>query len=131
MIASIGRGLAILVGVRRGDCQADAESLAEKVYGLRIFGDDQRKMNLSAKEVDGQFLAVSQFTLYADTSRGRRPSFIQAADGETARAVYERFVARLRELGGQVETGAFGVYMLVDIANDGPVTIVLDSEARA
>lgn len=129
VIGSIGRGLAVLVGVREGDTEAQADALAEKTYALRIFDDEAGKMNRAAQEVGGAFLAVSQFTLYADTSRGRRPSFIQAAGPDVGSRLYDRFVARLRELGGHVETGEFGARMLVEISNDGPVTIILDSES--
>ncbi len=128
VVGSVGRGLAILVGVRDGDTEADAAALARKAFHLRIFEDEDGKMNRSAQDVSAGFLAVSQFTLYADTSRGRRPSFIQAAGPETGRRLYERFVEALRVQGAEVATGRFGANMLVRLENDGPVTIILDSE---
>lgn len=129
-VGAIGLGLAILVGVRHDDCEADADYLARKTASLRIFEDADGKMNLSAEDVSGEFLAVSQFTLYADTSRGRRPSFVEAAAPELGKALYERFVEKLRETGATVETGIFGAMMQVRITNEGPVTIILDSEER-
>jgi D-aminoacyl-tRNA deacylase len=129
VVGSIGQGLVILVGVREGDTDADSDFLAQKAYNLRIFADEAGKMNLSAGEAAGGFLVVSQFTLYANTSRGRRPSFIEAAGPELGEKLYERFVDRLRALGGPVETGRFGAHMLVELTNDGPVTIILDSES--
>lgn len=131
VICAIGRGLAILVGVRRGDREEDADALADKAFNLRIFDDGTGKMNRAASDADGSFLAVSQFTLYADTRRGRRPSFVEAADPEVGNRVYERFVSRLRARGGQVSTGRFGVHMAVQLVNDGPVTIILDSDVRS
>ena len=131
IIAAIGLGLVILVGVRDGDVQADAESLARKAFNLRIFDDDQGKMNRSASESGGDFLVVSQFTLYANASRGRRPSFIEAAGPEVGERLYQHFVARLRALGGRVETGRFGAHMDISLVNDGPVTIILENESSA
>jgi D-tyrosyl-tRNA(Tyr) deacylase len=124
----IDLGLCILVGVKTGDTTEQAASLAQKVFRLRIFNDDVGKMNLSAADVAPNFLVVSQFTLYADSSRGRRPSFIGAADPRLGNDLYEHFVESLRDLGGHVETGVFGAHMIVTIANDGPVTIIMDSE---
>lgn len=120
----IGKGLFVLVGVGQGDSEKDAEILAEKVAKLRIMSDKTDKMNLSVKDVDAQILAVSQFTLYADTSAGNRPSFIKAAKPELAEKVYLKFVAALREKGIKVETGRFGAYMTIDAQLDGPVTIL-------
>ena len=131
VVGAIGLGQLVLVGVREGDRETDADALAQKAYSLRIFEDQAGKMNLSAEEVKGSFLAVSQFTLYANTSRGRRPSFIEAAAPELGNNLYERFVERLRGIGATVETGRFGAQMEVRLVNDGPVTIILDSEARA
>ncbi|QYJ17321.1 D-aminoacyl-tRNA deacylase [Rubrobacter xylanophilus DSM 9941] len=126
-VASIGEGLLLLVGVGREDGEAEAEWLARKVASLRIFGDDQGKMNLSVRDVGGEVLAVSQFTLLADTRKGNRPSFIRAADPEEAEPLFEYFCERLREAGvSSVETGVFGAVMDVELVNAGPVTIVLD-----
>ena len=124
----IERGLAVLLGVGSGDTKADAEYLAEKIAGLRIFEDDEGKMNRSVSEAGGALLAVSQFTLYGDTRRGKRPSFDAAARPELARTLYEHFVERLRALGLHCETGQFQATMQLELVNDGPVTILLDSE---
>jgi len=126
-IAEIGPGLVILLGIAPGDSEAQARTLAEKVAHLRIFEDDQGKMNRSLLDTAGDAIVVSQFTLYADTRKGRRPSFTDAALPETARPLVERFAAFLRELGVPTQTGEFGAHMLVEIANDGPVTIILDA----
>ena len=126
-IASIGAGLVILLGIAPGDGEAQARTLAEKVAHLRIFEDEQGKMNRSLLDTGGEAIVVSQFTLYADTRKGRRPSFTDAALPETARPLVERFAALLRELGVPTQTGEFGAHMLVEIANDGPVTIILEA----
>jgi D-tyrosyl-tRNA(Tyr) deacylase len=126
-VASISRGLLILVGVGRGDAESDAAYLAEKSAHLRIFPDASGHMNLSLLEVGGEILVVSQFTLYADTGRGRRPGYADAAPPETARPLYESFVAKLRAEGLQVQEGVFGAMMDVALVNEGPVTILLDS----
>ncbi len=123
----IGRGLVVLVGVGQADGPADVEYIAGKLREVRIFEDDQGKMNRSVTDVAGQLLVVSQFTLYGDVRKGRRPSFDQAAPPILARQLYEDLVRRLREQGSPVETGAFQAHMLVELVNDGPVTIVLDS----
>jgi D-tyrosyl-tRNA(Tyr) deacylase len=128
VIGRIGRGLLLLVGIREGDDENAVDRLAGKVGVMRIFGDEAGKMNLSATEIGGSILAVSQFTLYADLKKGRRPSFVRAADPETGRRLYERFMSRLEELGYEVQRGSFGAQMLVSLENDGPVTIVLDSD---
>ncbi len=126
-ISSIGPGLLLLVGVARGDGEAEAEWLAEKVAGLRIFGDENEKMNLGVRDVGGEILAVSQFTLIADTRKGKRPSFIGAAPPEEAERLFDYFCERLRAAGvGSVKTGSFGAMMDVALVNDGPVTIVLE-----
>ncbi|ABG05220.1 D-tyrosyl-tRNA(Tyr) deacylase [Rubrobacter xylanophilus DSM 9941] len=126
-VASIGEGLLLLVGVGREDGEAEAGWLAEKVASLRIFGDEQGKMNLSVRDVGGEVLAVSQFTLLADTRKGNRPSFIRAADPERAEPLFEYFCERLREAGvSSVKTGVFGAVMDVALVNAGPVTIVLE-----
>jgi len=127
-IAEIGSGLVILLGIAPGDTEAEARSLAEKVASLRIFNDAQGKMNLSVRDVGGSAIVVSQFTLYADTRRGRRPSFTEAALPDVARPLVERFAVLLNEMGVPTQTGEFGAHMLVEIANDGPVTISLASE---
>ncbi len=127
VVGAIGKGLVILLGVKHGDTEKDADYLADKCVNLRIFEDANGKMNLSALDVGGELLAVSQFTLYADASRGRRPSFVQAAPPEISNPLFDRFVERLKKSGLRVEQGVFGAMMLVEIHNDGPVTIILDS----
>jgi D-tyrosyl-tRNA(Tyr) deacylase len=124
----IGRGMLVLLGVGHEDTEAGAEYLADKIVGLRIFDDDAGKMNRSVAEVGGAVLAVSQFTLYGDVRKGKRPSFDDAARPEVARTLYERFVGRVRESGVRCETGRFQEMMDVELVNDGPVTILLDSE---
>jgi D-tyrosyl-tRNA(Tyr) deacylase len=123
----IGRGLLVLLGVGRNDTEAEADYLADKIVGLRIFEDDGGKMNRSVAEVSGAMLAVSQFTLYGNVRKGKRPSFDDAARPEVARTLYERFVNRIREAGLRCETGRFQEMMDVELVNDGPVTILLDS----
>ena len=123
----IGPGLVALVAIGREDSPDTAASMAEKIVNLRIFNDEQGKMNRSLLDTRGAILAVSQFTLYGDARGGRRPSFILAAPPEQGRALYEGFVAALRALGLRVETGVFQAHMSVDLLNDGPVTILLDS----
>lgn len=124
----IGRGLLVLLGVAERDTEQDADYLVDKVLNLRIFEDNDQKMNLSLLDVRGELLVVSQFTLYGDTRRGRRPSFINAAAPEKANELYEYFVAKSRELVSKVATGEFQAMMDVELVNDGPVTIILDSE---
>jgi D-tyrosyl-tRNA(Tyr) deacylase len=123
----IGRGLLVLLGVGRDDTENDAIYLAEKIVGLRVFEDDQGKMNRSVQDVGGSILAVSQFTLYGDVRRGKRPSFVAAAPPEQARQPYEFFVERIRAAGLRCETGRFQAMMKVEVVNEGPVTILLDS----
>ncbi len=123
---AIGRGLVALVGFTDGDGEPEAQWMAEKLLGLRIFPDAEDRMNLSIADVGGGLLVVSQFTLYGDASRGRRPSFVAAARPEVAIPLYERFIALLRELGALVETGEFGAMMDVELVNDGPVTLWLE-----
>jgi D-tyrosyl-tRNA(Tyr) deacylase len=125
-LAEIGAGLVILLGVAPQDGDEQARYLAEKIANLRIFEDEEGKMNRSLLEAGGQALVVSQFTLYADTRKGRRPSFIDAAPPEIARPLVERFAALLRDLGVPTQTGEFGAHMLVEIDNDGPVTLLLE-----
>jgi D-tyrosyl-tRNA(Tyr) deacylase len=124
----IGRGLLVLLGVSKADNQAAADYLAEKILGLRIFEDDAGKMNLSIQDARGEMLVVSQFTLYGDVRRGKRPSFDAAARPEEARRLYEYFVERIRAAGLRCETGQFQAMMDVELVNEGPVTILLDSE---
>lgn len=124
---AISAGLVILLGVNINDTAAESELLASKIANLRIFSDSEGKFNLSALDAKAELLVVSQFTLYADTRRGRRPSFTDAARPETAIPLYENFVEQLRALGFLVATGEFGADMLIEIHNDGPVTIWLDT----
>ena len=127
IIGAIDKGLLILIGVTHNDDENDARYLAQKIATLRIFEDDAGKFNFSALDVGASALVVSQFTLYADTRRGRRPDFIDAARPEIAEPLIERFIALLREQGLHVETGQFQAHMLVEFHNDGPVTIIVDS----
>lgn len=127
MISEVGHGLLLLVGVASGDGEAEADWLAEKVAGLRIFNDEGGKMNLSVRDVGGEVLAVSQFTLLADTKKGKRPSFVGAAPPEEAEPLFDYLCERLRAAGvASVKTGSFGAMMSVALVNDGPVTIVLE-----
>jgi D-tyrosyl-tRNA(Tyr) deacylase len=130
VVGSIGKGLVVFVGIDRQDTGQDLEYLVDKVINLRIFADDDSKFNLSAKEINAELLIVSQFTLIADTKKGRRPSFIEAAPPEIAGAMFALFVDRARESGLKIETGRFQEHMLVNIYNDGPVTILLDSKVK-
>jgi D-tyrosyl-tRNA(Tyr) deacylase len=127
MVGRIGRGLLVLLGVGQGDTEADAEYLAEKALNLRIFADEAGQMNRSLLDVGGGILVVSQFTLYGDARKGRRPGYSDAAAPEEANRLYEHFVARLRPSGLAVETGVFRAMMDVALLNDGPVTLLLDS----
>jgi D-aminoacyl-tRNA deacylase len=127
VIGQIGPGLAVLIGVKQGDTEADARYLAEKTVHLRVFADAEGRMNRSVQELDGGVLVVSQFTLYGDVRRGRRPSYADAAPPELAETLYLRYCDLLREAGLTVQTGQFGAMMVVRLANDGPVTILLDS----
>jgi D-aminoacyl-tRNA deacylase len=126
-IGNIGHGLVVFLGVARGDAEADAVALVDKLLNLRIFSDDSGRFNLSVKDVAGEVLVVSQFTLMADARKGRRPSFTDAAPPDDARPLVDRFSALLTEGGVRVATGSFGAYMQVKLQNDGPVTIMLDS----
>jgi D-tyrosyl-tRNA(Tyr) deacylase len=127
VVGRIGAGLLVLLGVAKGDEEPDLLYIVEKLQALRIFSDDQGKMNRTLVEVGGALLLVSQFTLLGDTSKGRRPGFDLAAPPEEARALYEQAVRRLRADGLMVETGVFGAHMQVELRNDGPVTFLLDS----
>ncbi len=125
----IGRGHLLLVGFQPADGDAEIDWMAEKVIGLRVFPDGEGKMNLGLDDIGGDLLVVSQFTLYGDTRKGRRPSFVSAAPPEVAVPLYERFLRRLRDRApGRVETGEFGAMMAVELVNDGPVTLVLERE---
>lgn len=126
VIGEVGRGYCILVGLTHTDTLAEVQWMAEKVVGLRLFADAEGKMNLGLGEIGGALLVISQFTLYGNAERGRRPSFIDAARPEVAEPLYEEFVARLRGFGVTVATGRFGAMMEVEIHNDGPVTLVLE-----
>ncbi len=128
VVGHIGRGLLVLLGVATGDVDADAATMAEKVANLRIFDDPKGQMNLSALDVGGEVLVVSQFTLLGDARRGRRPSYIEAAPPEEANRLYELFAAETRRLGLTVATGVFRALMDVALVNEGPVTILLDSK---
>ena len=127
VIGEIDEGYMILVGVGEEDSEKDAEYLADKTAGLRLFDDDEGKINLSIKDVGGSILAISQFTLYADTKKGKRPSFVRAAKQEKAERLYEYFMSCLKSAGLRVEKGQFGAHMKIDMINDGPVTILIDS----
>ena len=126
---SIGRGFLILLGVTHGDTEAQADRLAKKICGLRIFPDENGKTNLSLKDVGGQLLVISQFTLYADCHKGYRPSFVQAAEPGEANRLYEYFTGLCRREIEKVDTGIFGAHMKVDLENDGPFTLVLEETA--
>ena len=128
VVGQIDRGLLILLGISDTDGLLDMEYVAEKCANLRIFEDDQGKMNRSLLDTGGQALVVSQFTLHADTRKGRRPSFNRAAPPDIAKSMYEQFVQHLRTFGIHTETGVFGAYMQVEIHNTGPVTLMIDSE---
>lgn len=130
IVGKIGPGLVVLLGVAGDDEEADADYLAEKIANLRIFDDAEGKMNLSLMERQGEILAISQFTLYANTRKGRRPSFINAALPEKAEPLYEYFIKKVEEFGVKTARGVFGAMMLVKIFNDGPVTIILESKDR-
>ena len=129
-VSQIGRGLVALVGVAQGDSESDARYLADKTVNLRIFPDEAGKFNLSLLDIRGELLAVSQFTLLADTRKGRRPSFTQAALPGQAEALFNSFVEIVKTTGLEVSTGRFQQHMLVEIHNDGPVTVLLDSKVQ-
>ncbi len=129
-IGSIGRGLLVLLGVKRGDTEADADYMADKIVKLRIFEDENGKMNRAVRDVQGEILCVSQFTLMGDARGQNRPGFTQAEEPERANLLYERVCARMRSQGVKVETGIFRTDMQVSLVNDGPVTLLLDSEKQ-
>ena len=126
VVGSIQRGLVVLVGVTHDDGESEARFLATKIANLRIFADDEGKFNRSALDVNGEVMVVSQFTLYGDARKGRRPSFVKAAPPDIAEPLIEEFVSYLEEEGLRVETGVFGAMMMVELHNDGPVTIILE-----
>lgn len=128
IIGEIGEGMVILLGVANGDTEKDAQYLVEKITHLRIFAQEEKEFDRAITENAGEILVVPQFTLYADCSKGRRPDFTQAASMEKARFLYDYFLQKLKEKYGKVKTGEFGAKMLVEIHNDGPVTIILDTE---
>lgn len=128
LVSSISKGLLVLVGVAETDTIEDAKYLAEKTAGLRIFEDDNGKMNLSVTDIKGEVLVISQFTLYGDCRKGRRPSFTEAAEPKKAQELYERYISYLSELGLSPKKGIFQAHMSIELVNDGPVTILLDSK---
>jgi D-tyrosyl-tRNA(Tyr) deacylase len=130
VVGRIGQGLIVFVGVANGDTEKDVQYLVQKTVNLRLFSDEAGKFNLSALDINGELLLVSQFTLLADTRKGRRPSFIEAAAPAKAEELFEQFVEQARATGLKVETGRFQQYMQVEIHNDGPVTILLDSREK-
>lgn len=127
VVGSIGKGYLVLLGVKEGDINKDANYLAEKLSKLRIMADESSKMNLNLDDADGEVLVVSQFTLYADTKKGNRPAFTKAAEPELAEKLYDMFVDNLKKVGVKVETGEFGAIMVIDAKLDGPVTITIES----
>ena len=129
-VGRIGRGLVVFLGIADGDTERDAQYLAQKIANLRVFSDEEGKFNLSALDIEGELLLVSQFTLLADTRKGRRPSFVEAASPAQAEELFEYFVEQAQATGLKVETGRFQQYMQVEIHNDGPVTILLDSREK-
>lgn len=130
IIGEINKGFNILVGISKEDNLEDLKYLKDKILNLRIFEDENDKMNLSLLDVKGDILVISQFTLYGDCRKGRRPNFMEAEGGEKAKALYDKFVEMLKESNLKVETGEFGAHMKVDIQNDGPVTLMLDSKKK-
>jgi len=126
-VGKIGKGLFVLIGIKKGDSQKDADILADKLVKLRVMADSSSKMNLSVKDANAQILSVSQFTLYANTKDGNRPSFIEAEEPEKAKELYEYFVSKLKNSGLVIETGEFGEYMKINCELDGPVTVILES----
>ena len=132
LISSINKGLLILVGIEESDNLEDIKWLSNKITQLRIFNDSEGIMNLSVKEIDGEILAISQFTLHAKTKKGNRPSYVQAAKPEISIPLYEQFIEQLSiDLGKKIKTGTFGAYMKVNLENDGPVTIIIDTKNKS
>ncbi len=130
-VGSIAKGFVLLVGITHSDTETDAEYLAEKIVNLRVFEDEQGKMNHSLREISGDILSISQFTLYGDCRKGRRPNFMEAAKPDQAKKLYQYFNDCLRQKGVLVETGIFGEMMDVSLRNDGPVTLILDSKKES
>lgn len=128
VVGTITKGLTVLLGVEEGDTEDDVTYLSDKIVNLRIFEDEDEKMNLSLLDVSGQMLCISQFTLLGDCRKGRRPSFVKASKPDVANMLYEAFVDKVRQMGVHVETGIFQAHMILDIQNDGPVTLMLDSK---
>ena len=128
IVGAIQNGLNVLIGICKDDTLDDLKYIVDKVINLRIFHDDNDKMNLSVKDINGSILAISQFTLYGDCRKGRRPNFMNALGGNEAEKLYDKFIEMLRETGIEIATGVFGAHMDVEIQNDGPVTILLDSK---
>ena len=132
IVANIQRGLLVLVGIEDDDSQEDINWLSQKIINLRIFGDANEVMNLSVKDIQGEIIIVSQFTLHASTKKGNRPSYIKASKPETAIPLYEKFIQQMElELGKKIQTGKFGTDMKVELVNDGPVTIIIDSKNKS
>ncbi len=127
IVGQINKGLLVLLGVTHEDTSKDVDYMIDKILGLRIFEDENEKMNLSLKDINGELLVVSQFTLYGDCRKGKRPSFTNAAKPDIANELYKEFINKAKEQGIHVQTGEFGANMMVDIANDGPVTMLLES----
>lgn len=127
VVGSINKGFVVLLGISETDTTDDVDYMADKIVNLRIFEDEDEKMNLSLMDIKGELLVISQFTLYGDCRKGRRPNFMGAAKPEKAKELYEVFVNRCREMGVKTETGVFQAYMKVNILNDGPVTVIVDS----
>lgn len=127
IVGKIGKGFLVLLGVKPDDTERDVGFLADKILNLRIFADEQDKMNLSLLDIKGEILVVSQFTLYGDCSKGRRPSFINAASPEMAERLYEQFIQEIKKSGLKTQTGKFGAMMEVELVNDGPVTLILET----
>ena len=130
VVGEIDNGLVILLGVQKGDTEKDANFLVNKISGLRIFSDENDKMNLSIKDVNGSALVISQFTLCGDTKKGRRPSFIKAATPDDGNRLYEYFMSEMKKGGVPIESGEFGAMMKIDALNDGPVTLIIDSREK-
>ena len=128
VIGSVNKGLMVLLGVTHDDSDSDIDYMVDKILNLRIFEDEEDKMNLSLLDVKGELLVISQFTLFGDCRKGRRPNFMEAARPEVATDVYEKFVSKAKGYNLKVETGKFAAHMIVDIVNDGPVTIIIDSK---
>lgn len=128
LVSKIGKGLLVLVGITQTDTEKDVDFIAEKIVNARIFTDSEDKMNLSVKDINGEILIVSQFTLYGDIRKGRRPSFTSAANGEISEPLYELLCKKVEQMGFAVKKGIFGADMLVNLVNDGPVTILLESD---